>query len=73
MPRTGPRRTMVGVRLTDEQIESLDKQAIAEGLLTKSGEPNRSELVRILLEYARETMPADWRPEGYDRQRGGRV
>ncbi|MFC9786403.1 hypothetical protein [Rhodococcus sp. NPDC127528] len=72
MARLGPRRVQVAIRLTDEQVESLDRQATAEGLLTKSGEPNRSELVRILLEYARENMPANWRPEGYDRERGVR-
>lgn len=73
MARTGPRRIQVAIRLTEEQIEALDEQATAEGLLTKSGEPNRSELIRILLEYAQENMPADWRPEGYNREKGGRV
>lgn len=73
MARTGPRRIQVAIRLTEEQIAALDAQAAQERLLTKNGEPNRSELLRILLEYARGNMPADWRPEGYDRDRGGRV
>lgn len=66
MPRQGPRRTMVGIRLLDEQIEQLDWRANEEGLVTKAGEPNRSELIRIYLDYAREHMPAGWRPDGWE-------
>ncbi|MEV4155394.1 hypothetical protein AB0J48_20425 [Nocardia salmonicida] len=51
--------------MSDDQIVALDDQAIAEELLTKQGEPNRSELIRIMVEYARENMPAGWRPEGW--------
>ncbi|MFI2560546.1 hypothetical protein [Nocardia farcinica] len=65
MPRQGPRRTMIGVRLTDKQIEQLDWRANSEGLVTKAGEPNRSELIRIMIAYAEQNMPADWRPEGW--------
>ncbi|NEW49312.1 hypothetical protein GV792_04545 [Nocardia cyriacigeorgica] len=46
-------------------IDALDDQAVAEELLTRAGEPNRSELIRIMVAYARETMPAGWRPEGW--------
>ncbi|MFC5789651.1 hypothetical protein ACFPPE_07260 [Agromyces tardus] len=56
---------MIGLRLADEQIEALDERAVAEDLLTKAGEPNRSELLRIMIEYAQENMPAGWRPEGW--------
>lgn len=65
MPRSGPRRPALSLRMTDEMIDALDKQAIAEQLLTKGGEPNRSELIRIMVEYARETMPTGWRPDGW--------
>ncbi len=65
MPRPGPRRPVLTLRMSDDQIVALDNQAIAEDLLTKQGEPNRSELIRIMVEYARETMPAGWRPEGW--------
>ncbi|EME21832.1 hypothetical protein G419_08259 [Rhodococcus triatomae BKS 15-14] len=44
------------------QIEFYDKQAAIEGLLMKSGKPNRSELIRIKLAFADEHMPAGWRP-----------
>ncbi|WP_131816638.1 hypothetical protein [Nocardia salmonicida] len=64
MPSPGPRRPVLTLRMSDDQIAALDKQAVAEDLLTKQGEPNRSELIRIMVEYARETMPAGWRPEG---------
>ncbi|MFD6107398.1 hypothetical protein ACFWFQ_32580 [Nocardia salmonicida] len=51
--------------MSDDQIVALDNQTIAEDLPTKQGEPNRSELIRIRVEYAREIMPAGWRPEGW--------
>ncbi|MFC9966353.1 hypothetical protein ACFVH4_19160 [Nocardia ignorata] len=52
--------------MADEQIEALDDRAVAEDLLTKAGEPNRSELLRIMIEYATEHMPDGWRPEGWE-------
>ncbi|TDP33175.1 hypothetical protein DFR75_105413 [Nocardia ignorata] len=66
MPRSGPRRPIIGLRMADEQIEALDERAVAEDLLTKAGEPNRSELLRIMIEYAKERMPDGWRPEGWE-------
>lgn len=51
--------------MSDDQIAALDAQAVGEQLLTKQGEPNRSELIRIMVEYARENMPQSWRPEGW--------
>ncbi|MFC9661853.1 hypothetical protein ACFVJ5_16590 [Nocardia sp. NPDC127606] len=65
MPRPGPRRPVLALRMSDDQIVALDDQAIAEELLTKQGEPNRSELIRIMVEYAHQNMPAGWRPEGW--------
>ncbi|MEU1963616.1 hypothetical protein [Nocardia sp. NPDC019304] len=55
---------MIGLRVTEEEITALDEQAVDEGLVTKTGDPNRSELIRIMVEYARQHMPAGWRPEG---------
>jgi len=44
------------------RIEEYDAQAQQEGLLMKSGKPNRSELIRIKLAFADEHMPNGWRP-----------
>ncbi|MFD9551443.1 hypothetical protein ACFWBG_29010 [Nocardia salmonicida] len=63
MPRTT--RLVLAPRMSDDQIVALDNQTIAEDLSTKQGEPNRSELIRIRVDYAREIMPAGWRPEGW--------
>lgn len=45
MPRPGPRRAIVGVRMKSEAIEYVDALAEVEGV-------NRSEMVRILLAEA---------------------
>lgn len=62
MPRPGPRRLAVAVRLDAALIDALDWQANFEGLLMASGEPNRSDLIRVMIQYARENMPSGWRP-----------
>ncbi|MFF0817654.1 hypothetical protein ACFYVR_21180 [Rhodococcus sp. NPDC003318] len=62
MPRPGPVRPLVGVKMDADRIELYDEQAVREGLLMKSGRPNRSELIRIKLAFADEHMPAGWRP-----------
>jgi hypothetical protein len=62
MPRPGPVRPLVGVKMDAIQIAFYDEQAAIEGLLMKSGKPNRSELIRIKLAFADEHMPAGWRP-----------
>lgn len=45
MPRPGPRRTMVGVKLSEEGIAYIDELAAAEKV-------NRSEMIRRLLAEA---------------------
>jgi len=62
MPRTGPQRRMIGVKLSDAGIDWLTERAEAEGLLMKRGTPNRSELLRIMVTYAQRNMPEGWRP-----------
>lgn len=62
MPRPGPVRPLVGVKMDANQIQEYDQQAAHEGLLMKSGKPNRSELIRIKLAFADEHMPSGWRP-----------
>lgn len=56
-----PRRP-VNFRATWEAVDRLDQRAVDEGLLTADGDPNRSELIRIMLAYAYQHMPKGWRP-----------
>lgn len=62
MPRPGPRRPNTTLRLSAEGTAWLDQRAVEEGLTKGSGEPNRSELIRIALAYAQRHMPKGWRP-----------
>jgi hypothetical protein len=48
MPRPGPRRELVALRLSEEDIDWLDT------LATERSESNRSEALRLCLAYARE-------------------
>lgn len=62
MPRTGPRRELVAVRMLPAAIEHLDERAAEEELYDEQGRPNRSEVVRVMLAYAARHMPKGWRP-----------
>lgn len=62
MPRKGPRRTLVALRLDAEGIAYIDETAAEEQVLDESGNPNRSEMIRIMLAYARLHRPTGWRP-----------
>jgi hypothetical protein len=62
MPRPGPRRELVALRLLPDAIEHLDQRAEAEQLHDEQGRPNRSEMIRVMLAYASAHMPAGWRP-----------
>lgn len=55
MPRPGPRRPNIGVRLSDEELARIDKLAERAGR-------NRSEQIRTMLAYAQEHMPKGWKP-----------
>lgn len=63
MPRSGPRRAAVAVKLGDSEREQIDQRALDEGLTIRGGEPNRSEMTRRLLAYAMQHMPTGWKPE----------
>lgn len=52
MPRTGPRRELVAVRMLPAAIELLDQIARDENVLDERGRPNRSEVVRMLCREA---------------------
>jgi metal-responsive CopG/Arc/MetJ family transcriptional regulator len=66
MPRPGPVRPKVTIRLDEEIVDLLNQRATDEELPTKAGEPNRSELIRLLIAHGLEHMPAGWRPEGWE-------
>lgn len=53
MPRPGPVRPQVAVRLSQTDLDQLDERARDEGV-------QRSELIRRLLKYATATMPRGW-------------
>ncbi|HEX5347831.1 MAG TPA: CopG family transcriptional regulator [Pseudonocardiaceae bacterium] len=55
MPRPGPRRPLVAIRLSDEGRDHIDKLAAERGA-------NRSEMIRVMLAYASQHMPANWQP-----------
>ncbi len=58
----GPRRPQVAVRLSTEGVAHLDYLARARGLVKPNGDPNRSEMIRVLLAYAVRKMPSGWTP-----------
>jgi hypothetical protein len=66
MPRPGPRRRLVGTKLSDAEVAPVKRRAIAEGLTIRGGEPNCSEMIRIMVAYSLEHMPHGWRPADKD-------
>lgn len=64
MARPGPRRPNTALRIEDALADRIDDRAVDEGIVKKStGAANRSEMIRILVAYALDTMPEGWRPE----------
>lgn len=59
MPRPGPRRGIVGVRLSDEQREGVERRAVRNDLVKGDGSPNISEQIRLDIDYA--NSPARWK------------
>lgn len=62
MPWPGPRRPIVSIRLSVDGRDWIDQRALSEGLTSRNGEPQRSEMIRIMLAYASANMPRGWRP-----------
>ncbi len=62
MPRMGPRRTAISIRLADSGLQAVDRRARDEVPLKGDGDPNRSEMARRLMAYAITHMPAGWKP-----------
>lgn len=63
MPRNMPRRQPTAVRFSDEVLAEIDRLALQEDLVKGEGEANRSEWIRLAVEYAKENMPVGWRPD----------
>lgn len=62
MPRPGPRRRLVALKLDDEAIAAVDARALSEGLTIRGGDVNRSEMLRLAIAYGMANMPQGWRP-----------
>jgi hypothetical protein len=63
MPRSGPRRPLVALRLSEQGIEQIDRRALVEGLTIRNGAaPNRSKTIRRLVAYGLAHMPEGWEP-----------
>lgn len=62
MPRPGPRRPAVVIKLAQAGIDHIDQRAAVEVPLRGNGVPNRSEMVRRMLAYAAVHMPKGWKP-----------
>jgi hypothetical protein len=61
MPRPGPPRILVATKLTKQGIDWIDQRARDEGLTIRGGDPNRSEMLRLMIAYAATYMPKGWR------------
>lgn len=60
MPRTGPRRPATAIRLGTEVLDKVDNRATKEGLVKGNGDPNRSELIRRMIDFSLTEMPEGW-------------
>jgi len=57
MPRPGPRRPLVAIRLSEQGIAHIDQRAKDEA------DGVRSEMIRRMLAYAAQHMPKGWQPK----------
>jgi len=57
MPRPGPRRPLVALKLSEAGIEHVDRRA------TEEADGNRSEMLRRMIAYASIHMPRNWKPK----------
>lgn len=55
-----PRDDRLNSRLPDDMLAAIDERASTAGL-TKAGQPNRSAVVKCLIEWGLATCPLDWR------------
>lgn len=55
MPRPGPRRALVNVRLSEAGIDAIEAAAKERGV-------SKSDQIRLMLAYAQLNMPRNWQP-----------
>lgn len=55
MPRPGPRKPAIAIRLSAPGIDAIDRRA-------RERKVTRSAMLRLLIGYALRSMPADWSP-----------
>lgn len=67
MAKPGSVRPVIALRLSEALGEALDARAASAGLVRSSGEPNRSAMIRRMVQYALAHMPPDWAPGGAPR------
>lgn len=63
MPRPGPPRAAVAVRMDRAQIAAIDRQALQDRILDERGLPNRSEMIRMLCHEALQARAAQQRDQ----------
>jgi hypothetical protein len=59
---------MISFKEAVEMIAAIDQMARAEGLLRQGGEPNRSEMARLLVRRGMQDWPTGWRPKERSRR-----
>lgn len=55
-------RRIVGFLISWAAVDAIEQLARDEGVVDEDGEPNRSEMIRILLAYALRHWKRGWRP-----------
>lgn len=55
-------RRSVNFRASWQAVDIIEHLARDEGVVDEGGEPNRSEMIRILLAYALRNWKKGWRP-----------
>lgn len=62
MPTGAQARRPVEFRTSVAAVEHLDELALTEGFVHSDGRPNRSDMIRNMLQYALRHRPKGWRP-----------
>lgn len=63
MPRTGERRPLIAVKISQAAIDEIDDRAARRAEAEGRSKSNRSDEIRLMLAYAQGHMPDNWVPE----------